>query len=87
MPITKDGKVMGAVVTFKDITERKRAEEEQRRDRETAERMAEEMTIIAEIGQVIGSTLDIDEVYERFAAEARKLIPFDRLAVNLHQPS
>ena len=34
MPITEDGKVMGAVVTFKDITERRRAEEEQRRDRE-----------------------------------------------------
>ena len=28
MPIIRDGKVMGAVVTFKDITERKRAEEE-----------------------------------------------------------
>ena len=27
MPITKDGKVMGAVVSFTDITERKRAEE------------------------------------------------------------
>ncbi|MHB8091464.1 MAG: diguanylate cyclase domain-containing protein [Syntrophales bacterium] len=27
MPITKDGKVMGAVVTFKDITARKQAEE------------------------------------------------------------
>jgi diguanylate cyclase (GGDEF)-like protein/PAS domain S-box-containing protein len=27
MPITRDGKVMGAVVTFRDITERKRAEE------------------------------------------------------------
>jgi diguanylate cyclase (GGDEF)-like protein/PAS domain S-box-containing protein len=27
MPITKDGKIMGAVVTFKDITERKQSEE------------------------------------------------------------
>jgi len=52
-----------------EITERKRAEEE--------------MVILAEIGQVIGSTLDIDEVYEKFAAEARKLIPFDRITVNL----
>jgi diguanylate cyclase (GGDEF)-like protein len=30
--------------------------------------------------------LEIDEVYERFAVEANKLIPFDRLAVNLHSP-
>ncbi len=58
MPITKDGKVMGAVVTFKDITERKRAEQRE--------------TVLAEIVRVIGSTLDIDEVYERFAVEAKK---------------
>ena len=69
MPIIRDSKVMGAVVTFKDITERKRAEQE--------------IDILAEIGRVIGSTLDIDEVYERFAVNARKLIPFDRLSVNL----
>ncbi|MCX5825838.1 MAG: response regulator [Deltaproteobacteria bacterium] len=66
------------------ITERKRAEEGERRNREEAERLAEEMAVIAEIGKVVGSTLDIDEVYERFAVEARKLIPFDRLSVNLH---
>jgi len=59
-------------------------EREERRSRETAERLAKEMSIIAEIGRLIGSTLEIDEVYERFAAEAKKLIPFDRLAVNLH---
>lgn len=58
-------------------------EREERWSREAAERLAKEMSIIAEIGQLIGSTLEIDEVYERFAAEARKLIPFDRLNVNL----
>ena len=56
----------------RDISERKRAEQEK--------------TILAEIGRVIGSTLDIDEVYERFAIEVRKLIPFDRLVVNLISP-
>jgi len=50
------------------------------------ERLAKEMAIIAEIGRLISSTMDIDEVYERFAAEARKLIPFDRLMVNLNRP-
>ena len=50
------------------------------------QQLATEMLIIAEIGRLIGSTLDIDEVYERFAAEARKLIPFDRLVVNLNKP-
>jgi two-component system, cell cycle sensor histidine kinase and response regulator CckA len=63
---------------------RNREEEAQRRNREAAERLAEEMAILAEIGRLIGSTLDIDEVYERVAAEARKLIPFDRINVNLN---
>ena len=37
--------------------------------------------VLANIGQIIGSSLDIHEVYERFAAEAHKLIPFDRIAI------
>lgn len=65
------------------LADLQRAEQEQRLSREAAERLAEETAVIAEIGRLIGSTLDIDEVYERFAAETRKLIPFDRISVNL----
>jgi diguanylate cyclase (GGDEF)-like protein/PAS domain S-box-containing protein len=79
-------RITGRVWSFRDVTDRKRAEEEQRRNRETAERLAGEIGVIAEIGRLIGSTLDIEEVYERFAAEAKKLIPFDRLVVNLNKP-
>jgi diguanylate cyclase (GGDEF)-like protein/PAS domain S-box-containing protein len=75
--------ITGRVWSFRDVTDQRRVEEEQRRNRETAERLAEEMAVIAEIGRVIASTLDIGEVYERFAAETRKLIPFDSLAINL----
>jgi signal transduction histidine kinase len=75
--------IAGRVWSFRDVTDRRRAEEAQHRNREAAERLAEEMAVIAEIGRLIGSTLDIDEVYERFAVETRKLIPFDRLAINL----
>jgi PAS domain S-box-containing protein len=38
---------------------------------------------LAEIGRIISSTPKIEEVYERFAEEVRKLIRFERLAVNL----
>jgi PAS domain S-box-containing protein len=69
---------------FRDITARKRVEEELRRNQDVAERLAQEIEVIAEIGKVVGSTLEIEAIYERFAAEVRKLIPFDRLAVNLH---
>ncbi|MHB9097380.1 MAG: response regulator [Syntrophales bacterium] len=66
--------------------EHKRIEAELHRNQAIVEELATEMSIIAEIGRLISSTLDIDEVYERFAAEARKLIPFDRLVVNLNKP-
>jgi signal transduction histidine kinase/CheY-like chemotaxis protein len=68
-----------------DLTERKRAEEEKRRCLEEAERLAAEAAVIAEIGRVIGETLDIEEVFMRLATETQKLILFDRLAVNLHR--
>jgi PAS domain S-box-containing protein len=65
---------------------RGQAEEKHLWNRKKAERLTEEMAVIAEIGRVIGSTLDIDEVYERFAVEVSKLIPFDRIHVNLNNP-
>ncbi|TSA46724.1 MAG: PAS domain S-box protein [Deltaproteobacteria bacterium] len=71
------------LIVVQDITERKRTEEEKPRNQERAERLAEEMAIIAEIGRVVGSTLDINQVFERVAAEVRKLIPYDRILVNL----
>ncbi|MEK6534772.1 MAG: PAS domain S-box protein, partial [Thermodesulfobacteriota bacterium] len=81
--IVQDGHVEGFQAMARDITALKRAEEELRRNQDVAERLAQEMAIIAEIGKVVGSTLDIEEIYERFAAEVLKLIPFDRLSVNL----
>ena len=66
-----------------DIAEHKREEEEKRRNRETAARLAEEMAIIVEIGRMVSSTLDINQVFEWLDAEVRKLIPYDRLLVNL----
>jgi PAS domain S-box-containing protein len=52
-----------------DITDRKRIEEEN--------------TFIARIGRIIDSTLDINEVYTRFAAEVKKMIPWDQLLVRV----
>ena len=46
-------------------------------------RLAEETSLIAEIGKIISSSLDIDEIDERFGEEVQKLIPFDRLGVTI----
>ena len=69
--------------TVQDITERKRIEEEMRQRTEETGSLAAEMAVIAEIGRVVGSTLNLDQVFERVAAETRKLIPYDRFLVNL----
>jgi PAS domain S-box-containing protein len=50
-----------------------------------SKRVKDETAAIAEIGRIIGSTLDIDEVYERFAVETRKLIPSDRVVININK--
>jgi PAS domain S-box-containing protein len=67
------------IAVEEDITGRKRAEE-------ALSRLAEETALVAEIGRIISSSLDIDEVYERFCQEVRKLITFDRIAINLVDP-
>ena len=41
---------------------------------------------MAEIGRIISSTLNIDDVYERFAEKVRELVPFDRISINIFNP-
>jgi diguanylate cyclase (GGDEF)-like protein/PAS domain S-box-containing protein len=84
-PLWKPGETPErTIAVVEDITERKRTEEALRLNRETAERLAQELVVIAEIGRIIGSTLNIDEVYERFVTEVRKLIPAERVAIGLN---
>ncbi len=66
-----------------DVTQLRNAQEALKRSEEAALRLAQETGVIAEIGRVISSSLDIEEVYELFAEEVRKLVPFDLILVNL----
>ncbi len=75
------GQINGIRCTIQDITGIKQAEESLQRSEERAKRIAQENVIMAEIGRVISSTLNIDGVYERFAEKVRNLIPFDRIAI------
>ncbi|MFH1674337.1 MAG: ATP-binding protein, partial [Pseudomonadota bacterium] len=65
-----------AVHIVADITERKQAEEE-------ARRLAQENEIVAEIGRIVSSTLNIEDIYDGFAKKVRKLIEFDRITLNI----
>jgi signal transduction histidine kinase len=64
------------------FNERKKAEEALQKSEEEAKRLAQENQLVAEIGRIIGSTLNIEEVYERFIEEFRKLISFDWISIN-----
>jgi len=77
-----EGRITGIRTTIQDITERKRAEETIQRSEEEARRLAQENAVMAEVGRIISSTLSIEEVYEHFAQEVHKLIPFDLIVIN-----
>jgi PAS domain S-box-containing protein len=53
------------------------------REREAA---VEEKAVVDEVASIVTSTLDIDQVYEKFAAEVRKLVDLDRMSVNIINP-
>ncbi|MCY4653206.1 MAG: GAF domain-containing protein, partial [Dehalococcoidia bacterium] len=66
-----------------DITEDMILNEALKKASEETELLAAENALLAEIGRIISSSLDISEVYEGFAQQVRELIPFDRIAISL----
>jgi PAS domain S-box-containing protein len=70
--------------SYTDLEKKVEARTEELRLSQLAERrLFEENAILIRIGQIMSSTLDIDEVYEQFAQEVKKLVPFDRMSINL----
>lgn len=51
--------------------------------RQTAQRYSTEIELIDEVSRILTSTLNLEEVYERFAQEVKKLVDFDRMNVYL----
>ena len=45
--------------------------------------LSRENAVMAEIGRIVNSSLDIDEVYSRIGIEVGKLIHFDRLSISV----
>ena len=83
--IVKDasGKPIHFFPMVEDISERKQAEEALRKSEESARRLAKENAVMAEIGRIISSTPNIEEVFKLFAEKVKGLLPYDRIAINL----
>ena len=79
----ENNQIRGTVYVAQDITERKRAEAALRESEAVEKRLAQENALVAEIGRIIGSTLNIEEVFEQFSKAVAKLIPFERIQINL----
>lgn len=77
------GNPKARILVVRDITERKRAEEALQKSEKAAQQLSQENAVMAEIGRIISSTLNIEDIYEEFAEEARKLIPFDRIGISI----
>jgi len=71
--------IAGAIANARLYGELKQAEEK-------LERLAGEREIVANIGRIINSTLEIDKAYELFAEEVSKILPFDRISINIIYP-
>ncbi len=77
------GQTDGLIGYLRNVTERKQAAEALRKSEEDAKRLAEENALVAEMGRIIGSTPNIEEVFDRFSEEVAKLIPFERIQINV----
>ena len=66
-----------------DITRHRASHDAMRSAGEEMRLLAQENALLGEIGRIIGSSLEIDDVYAGFAEQLRTLIQFDRLAISL----
>lgn len=78
-PLLRDGKTVGAVVTFFDITERRRAEEVLRKSEERK-------CTLLEINNAIINNLTQEALFASAYEAIRGVVPFDRAAFLFYQP-
>jgi PAS domain S-box-containing protein len=80
------GKPIGFRGVARDITNLKRTAEDLLREKQAVQKLAEEREVVANIGRIISSRLEIQKVYKYFAEEVRRIIPFDRISIDIIHP-
>jgi PAS domain S-box-containing protein len=77
------GKPIGFRGVARDVTNLKRVAEDLLREKQAVQMLAWEREVVANIGRIISSRLEIQKVYKYFAEEVRKVIPFDRISIDI----
>jgi formate hydrogenlyase transcriptional activator len=78
-PVVREGKTLGAVITFIDITEHKQAEAALRKSEE-------QIRSLLQINNAIITNLNQQALLGSISEALRPVISFDRCAITLHQP-
>jgi formate hydrogenlyase transcriptional activator len=78
-PMFRNGNIVGAVITFIDITERKSAEVELRKS-------VQRKRSLLEINNAIITNLTHDALHHAVCKALRRVLPVDRASLALHQP-
>src|SRR6266403_1261884 len=78
-PLVRDGKTVGAVITFFDITERKKAQE-------TLRKSEQRKRSLLEINNAIINNLTQETLFASAYEAISRVVPFDRAAFLLYRP-
>jgi len=78
-PVVQEGRTVGAVITFIDITERKQTEDALRRSEE-------QNRSLLQINNAIITNLTQEALLRSISEELQRFIGFDRCAITLYQP-
>ncbi len=75
--------ITGAIANAQLYNECKRADEALQESEKATRQLAQENATLAEIGRIVSSTLNIEEVYELFSEKVKSLLSYDRIVINM----
>ena len=83
----ENDRFLGTFSIFRDITERKQAEEELRRIRLDLEKRNVQLTQILEAGNLLRLTLDVNQVLREIVHSAQRALRFRTIVLNILDPA
>lgn len=75
------GKIIRFIAIKQDITDRKQAEVVVQELNVRLEERAGRLDVLNRLSKVVSSSLDLESIYQSFAGEVRRLIPYDRMEI------